>query len=141
MEGSAVIAISAPQYSQVPYGGGIDEEIGAARCSGGLETVWRRGREGSCVNVAYAEFKYGALPVSGRCFIGCFSKGSTRTLYLSPLLLAVRLIVMADTSKLMWQREIENRLTSPLNQVGVTRQASLSGDRYELIAKRPEVLS
>jgi hypothetical protein len=140
MEGSAVIAVNASQDSEVANRQRMNDQISGPGCSGRLNTVPASLLKIASRNIAGTKRQYRAFSEAWGRFVGYFREGNTRAIYFPSLSVAVRLIVFAYASKLRWQREIEYGSTGPFYYVGLTRQARLSSNSYELVAQRPEAL-
>jgi hypothetical protein len=141
IEGSTVIAIDASHYREVPNCLDMCEQISVAGSPGSLNKIGRRSLKITASKQTAAQFQYRTFPVAGRGLVGYLGESGTRSICLPSLLLAIRLIVAAYDLKLRQQREIEYRLTGPVNHLRPMRNARASSNGRELVAQCGEVVS
>jgi hypothetical protein len=141
LEGSTVIAIDASHYSEIPNRQLMDQEIGVTSTPRGLNEIRCRCLKVAGSKQAAAQIKYGTFPVARRRFVGYFRKSNARRFCLASLLLAIRLIVVPNDLKLIWQWECKDRLTDPVNHIRPMGKPRLLSNGRELVTQRPEVLS
>ena len=136
-----MIAIDASNYCEVGNCLDMCEQISVAGSPRRLNKILRRSLKVTASKQSEAEFDYCTFPVAGRGLAGCLGESDTRSICLPRLLLAIRLIVVAYDLTLRWQREIEYRLTSPVNHFRLMRDARVSSNGRELVTQCAEVVS
>jgi hypothetical protein len=141
MEGSAVIAIDASNYSEVANCCDMGEEISVTGRPRRLNKIWRRCLKITASKQAAAEFEYSSFPVAGRGLVGYFDESDTRSICLPNLLLAKRSVVVPNDLKLRWQWEGKKRLAGPVNHLRPVLKPGVSSNGYKLVTQRREVVS
>jgi hypothetical protein len=130
-----VVAVNASQNGKVPNSLRIGKQVNVAGRPRGLDAIWGRSLKLTRNDTASAELKYGPLPVARRSLIGHLYKGEPRALNLSPLLLAVCLIVAANALKIICGNS-KHRLAGPFDHFCLAEEPGASSDGCQLTAQR-----
>jgi hypothetical protein len=123
-----MVAADGHEYREMADGCDASKRISAARCLSRLNAILCGTLEITGSPMTEAQFEHRAFSVAGRRVVGYFGQSNAGAVTLSPLLLAICLVVTPHAVKFGWERECENGIAGPLNKVHLPEEACVSRD-------------